>query len=185
MRRPDRLSGLVLTDHALARHWAGHLVSGFALSGELSPAAATLFGRYSVDPLARVVEEVDCGGATTPSSGHATIYERACQAIELWFTDSTLTPAKIATEVNVSTRTLARSFASRNETVMRRVFGERIRRAAGLLKSPNAAFRTTTDIAFAFACGFNDSSHLGRVFAAQVNMRPTQWRVAGASKTTT
>lgn len=180
--RPDRLSGLVLNDHALARHWAGHLVSGFALGGDLSPAAATLFGRYSVDLLAQVVEDADRGCATTHRSGHATIYTRACDAIDLRFADSTLTPATIAKDLNVSTRTLARSFASRNETVMRHVFDVRVRRAAGLLKSPNAVCRTTTDIAF--ACGFNDSSHFGRVFAAQMGMTPTQWRVASALKTT-
>lgn len=153
------------------------------MGGDLSLAAATLFGRYSVDLLAQVVEEADSGCATTPSSGHATIYTRACHAIQLRFADSTLTLARIAEDLNVSTRTLARSFASRNETIMRRVFDERVRRAAGLLKSPNAVCRTTTDIAF--ACGFNDSSHFGRVFAAQMNMTPTQWRVTSALKPTT
>lgn len=72
--RPDRLSGLVLKEHALARHWAGHLLSGFALGGDLSPAAATLFGRYSVDLLTQVVEEADRGCATTPDSGYAAIH---------------------------------------------------------------------------------------------------------------
>ena len=47
--RPERLSGLVLSDHPLARLWASHLVSGFALCADLSPDAAILFGRYSVD----------------------------------------------------------------------------------------------------------------------------------------
>src|SRR4051794_4548636 len=36
-------------------------------------------------------------------------------------------------------------------------------RAARLLSAPEAADRSITDIAF--ACGFNDSSHFGRVFA--------------------
>lgn len=110
----------------------------------------------------------------------AYIHTRACHAIELRFADPTLTPANLAKVLNVSTRTLARSFASRNESVMRRVFDERVRRAAHLLKSPNATCRTTTDIAF--ACGFNDSSHFGRVFSARMHMTPTQWRVASAFK---
>lgn len=174
--RPDRISGLVLNDHPLARLWAGHLVSGFAMSGDLSPDAANLFGRYSVDLLAQVVEGADRSCPTLPNSGHAAIHVRACYAIELRFADPTLTPAKLAKDLNVSTRTLARSFAFCNETVMQRVFDERVRRAASLLKSPKAASRTATDIAF--ACGFNDSSHFGRVFAARMNMTPTQWRVA-------
>ena len=28
----------------------------------------------------------------------------------------------------------------------------------------------------AFACGFNDASHFGRVFAARMHMTPSRWR---------
>ena len=43
-----------------------------------------------------------------------------------------------------------------------------------LLSDPRATHRTVTDIAF--ACGFNDSSHFGRVFSARMSMTPSQWR---------
>jgi AraC-like DNA-binding protein len=42
------------------------------------------------------------------------------------------------------------------------------------LSSPEAADRSVTDIAF--ACGFNDSSHFGRVFASHKGSTPSQWR---------
>jgi len=58
--------------------------------------------------------------------------------------------------------------------VSRRIFDERIRHAAKLLSDPHATHRTVTDIAF--ACGFNDSSHFGRVFSARMSMTPSQWR---------
>jgi AraC family L-rhamnose operon transcriptional activator RhaR len=49
-----------------------------------------------------------------------------------------------------------------------------VSRAARLLSAPEAADRSITDIAF--ACGFNDSSHFGRVFASQMGMAPSRWR---------
>jgi AraC-like DNA-binding protein len=64
---------------------------------------------------------------------------------------------------------------------MRRIFAERIGRAAHLLRVPEAAHRTVTDIAF--SCGFNDSSHFGRVFAARMSMTPTDWRRRGTDPT--
>ena len=57
---------------------------------------------------------------------------------------------------------------------MSRLWDERVSRAARLLSAPEAADRSITDIAF--ACGFNDSSHFGRVFAARMGMAPSRWR---------
>jgi AraC-like DNA-binding protein len=85
-----------------------------------------------------------------------------------------LTPTQIAQELKVSTRTLARVFATNNETVMQRLLDERVRQAAKLLTRPEAFHRSVTEIAF--ASGFNDASHFGRVFAAKMHMTPSQWR---------
>ena len=41
-------------------------------------------------------------------------------------------------------------------------------------RMPEAFHRSVTEIAF--ACGFNDASHFGRVFAAKMHMTPSQWR---------
>jgi transcriptional regulator GlxA family with amidase domain len=60
---------------------------------------------------------------------------------------------------------------------MRRVYDERVRRAAGLLTEAEAAHGPVTEIAF--ACGFNDASHFGRAFAARMHTTPTQWRRLG------
>ena len=57
---------------------------------------------------------------------------------------------------------------------MARLWEERVNCAARLLSAPAAADRSITDIAF--ACGFNDSSHFGRVFAARKGMAPSRWR---------
>jgi transcriptional regulator GlxA family with amidase domain len=57
---------------------------------------------------------------------------------------------------------------------MSRIWEERVNRAARLLAAPEAADRSVTDIAF--ACGFKDSSHFGRVFAARMGTAPARWR---------
>ena len=97
--------------------------------------------------------------------------------------DPNLTPGRIAQDMNVSTRTLAGVFAARNETIMRRLFEERARQAAKFLTAPEAAHRSVTEIAL--ACGFNDVSHFGRVFAAKMHMTPSEWRRRGRAQAAT
>lgn len=172
--RPELLSGAVLRDHPLGRLWGSHLASGFALAGELSSPAAALFARHSVELLAQLLEEAHRDDPTPSEAWRAAIFLGACRVIALKFGDPHLTPDQIARAMNLSTRTLERVFAANGQTIMRRVFDERIRQAAALLAAPEPAHRSVTEIAF--ACGFNDASHFGRVFAAKMGMTPSQWR---------
>jgi AraC-like DNA-binding protein len=172
--RPELLSGVVLRDSALARLWRHYLANGFAMAGEFSPAAASLFARHSVELLAQALEEAHRDKPSPSDAWRAAMFVRACQLIALKFGEPSLTPNQIAGALHVSTRTLERIFAIYGETVMRRLFDERVRQAAKLLSKPEAARRSVTEIAF--ACGFNDASHFGRVFAAKMHMTPSQWR---------
>jgi len=172
--RPEALAGLVLRDHPLARLWANHLAAGFALAGELSSDAGILFARQSVDLLAQLLHEWPRGECTTSQPVRDAIFLNACRIISLKYGDPRLSPASIAQSIGVSSRTLARVFAARNQSVMRRVFDERVDQAAKLLASRACAHRSVTDIAF--ACGFSDVSHFGRVFSDKVHMTPSQWR---------
>ena len=172
--RPELLPGAVLRDHPLARLWASHLAAGFSLAGELSSTAARLFARHSVDLLAQLMDESHRDHVTPSDAWRAAMLLRACEMIALKFGDPDLTPDQIAREIGVSSRTLARVFAANDETIMRRVFDERVRQAARLLAAPESAHRSVTEIAF--ACGFNDVSHFGRMFAGKMGMTPSQWR---------
>lgn len=172
--RPELLAGMVVRENPLMRFWATYLADGFAMANNFSPAAATLFARHSIELLAQALDEVHYDRPTPSDALRAAMFLRACQMITLRFGDSSLTPDQIARDLRISTRSLARIFAAHNETVMRRVFEERVSQAMKLLIAPEAAHRSITEIAF--ACGFNDSSHFGRVFAAQVHVTPSQWR---------
>lgn len=95
-----------MRDKPLARLWWGHLASGFALSGDLSPTAAILFARHSVDLLAQLLEEAHCDHPTPSDAGHAAIFLSARHVIALKFGNPSLMPVQIAQDLNVSTRTL-------------------------------------------------------------------------------
>jgi AraC-like DNA-binding protein len=109
-----------------------------------------------------------------PAARRADLYARAGRLVALRFDDPDLAPAGIARHLRVSSRLLHKIFAERGQTVMGVLWDERVNRAARLLSAPEAADRSITDIAF--ACGFNDSSHFGRVFAARRGMTPSRWR---------
>ena len=172
--RPDLLPGAVLHGHPLGRLWANHLSSGFTLSGDLSPAAGRLFARHSVDLLTQLLEEAHSDKPTPSAAVRAALFLNACHVIALNYGNPGLTPVRIAQQLKVTTRTLARIFAANNQTVMQRLYDERVRQAARLLIEPGASSRSVADIAF--HCGFNDASHFGRVFAAKMHVTPSQWR---------
>jgi AraC-like DNA-binding protein len=172
--RPERLAGAVLGTHPLGRLWSRHLAAGFALAHELSSAAALLFARQSLDLLVQLLDEAHRDGPAAAETVRAAVLTAAGRVIARRFGEPNLTPASIARDVGVSSRTLERAFAAQGETVMRRVFEERLRQAARHLRSPDSAHRSITDIAF--ACGFNDSSHFGRLFVRTMHVTPSQWR---------
>ena len=173
--RPDLVPCAVLRrDQPIARILSSYLINGFEVADGITPEAATLFEEHAVELLAQALRE---SWAEQPEPSQALregLFVRACRLIKLRFGDPDLAPEALARELGVSTRLLQRIFAEREETVMKRVFAERTARAAELLCASDAAHRSVTDIAF--ACGFSDSSHFGRVFATQMAMTPTQWR---------
>jgi AraC-like DNA-binding protein len=172
--RPELTSKAVLRDHPLVRLWASHLATGFGLAGSLSSSSAILYARHALELLAQLLEEYHHTTPTQSEAWRAAMYLEACQVIALKYGQPDLRPEDIAKAVHVSTRTLARLFAANGESVMRRVFDERIRQAARLLSGPQSMRRSITEVGF--ACGFNDASHFGRVFAARLGSSPADWR---------
>jgi AraC family transcriptional regulator, positive regulator of tynA and feaB len=175
LSRPDLLCGSSLPhDNPLTRLFASYLAAGFQTAEQLSPDAATMFAQHLIDLLAEAFTGAD-GDQPVPSKAwRAAMFARACRLISLKFGDPDLKPDQIAEELGISTRTLQRIFAEHDETVMQHLLQERVGRAAKLLSFPRARHRTITEIAF--ACGFNDPSHFGRVFAERMGATPSQWR---------
>lgn len=171
--RRDLVSG-VLPQEPIARLWAGQLIAGFSMASEFSRAAANVFARHSVELLVHALDEAHCHRPLPAEERREAIYLQARHLIALQFGDPDLMPQRIAQALHVSTRTLERIFARRDDSIMRRIFDERIRHAAERLEARQSAHQSITQIAF--ACGFNDSSHFTRLFASRMGTTPSQWR---------
>jgi AraC-like DNA-binding protein len=175
LARPDLVGCTVLPhNHPCVRLFAGYLAGASKSADQFSPASATMCATHLLDLLAGAfADSYQCEPAVSEAS-RAALFVRACRLISLNFSDPDFQPDRLARTLGISTRTLHRIFAEHNTTVMKHLLAERVSRAAKLLAAPEAGRRTITDIAF--ACGFNDLSHFGRVFESQMGVPPSQWR---------
>jgi AraC family transcriptional regulator, positive regulator of tynA and feaB len=160
--------------HPLARLIGRYVATAFDIADSLPPAAAAMMAEHVVDLVAQALRDDHLGDVRSTQARRAAVFMRACHTIALRFADPELTTKQIADDAGVSARFLQLIFAEQGTSVSRRIFDERIRHAAKLLSDPQATHRSVTDIAF--ASGFNDSSHFGRVFSARMSMTPSQWR---------
>jgi AraC-like DNA-binding protein len=173
--RMDVLHGaLARRDEPLARLVMSYFVNGFETAKELTPDASALFVQHSVELLALALAESPRLEPVRAVALRDGLFVRACRLISLRCGEPGLSPTTIAQALGISPRLLQRIFAERDKTLMAHVWSERVNGAAKLLADPRAAHRSITEIAF--ACGFSDSTHFGRVFAAHMGMTPTQWR---------
>lgn len=98
---------------------------------------------------------------TVPSQ----IYAAALSMITARVGDPSLTTASVASELNVSIRTLQRQFSSRGTTVDRSIRRARVEHAVSLLEDP--AYSALTVDRIAQSCGLTTGSSLARAFAAE------------------
>jgi AraC family transcriptional regulator, positive regulator of tynA and feaB len=175
LARPDLVHGSVVRREApFARILSGYVLTALETAEQMTDDAASLFAMHSVELMLGALGQIRPGSPASTDAVHEALFTRACRIIDFKCSDSTLAPASIASELGISVRLLHRLFAERGKTAMKTIFAERVSRAAKLLADPNAAHRSITEIAF--ACGFNDSTHFGRAFAARMHMPPSEWR---------
>jgi AraC family transcriptional regulator, positive regulator of tynA and feaB len=175
LARPDLLNRAILRrGRPLTRLLTSYLLSGLDVADEITPVAATLFQEQAVELLAQALRESLAEQPAPSAAWREAIFVRASRLIRLHSGNANLSPEPLARELGISRRHLQKIFAEHGETIMKRVFLERVANAAALLADPEAAHRSVTDIAF--SCGFSDSSHFGRVFAARMGMTATEWR---------
>ena len=175
LARPDLVHGSVVRrDAPFARMLGGYVLTGFDTAAQMTDDAASLFAMHSVELMVGALGQIRPGSpAPTARCMRRSLPALAGSSISSAAIQSS-SPAWIASELGISMRLLHQLFAERGKTVMKTVFTERVGRAAKLLADPNAAHRSITEIAF--ACGFNDSTHFGRAFAARMHMPPSEWR---------
>jgi AraC family transcriptional activator of tynA and feaB len=175
LARPDAVAGAVLRrGHPVSQLFASYVRNGFETAAELSADGAAMFAAHTLELLALALGERPSAEPLPAQALREALFVRAEQLIALRFAEPALTSDRIAGSLGISTRLLQKIFAERGATVMARVWEKRVSQAARLLAIPEASHRSITEIAF--ACGFNDSAHFTRAFAARWAATPSQWR---------
>ena len=85
-------------------------------------------------------------------------------------------PVDVAAHFKVSERYVRSVFQSAGESLSAYLLRRRLERAASLLRSPEFANRTITEIAL--ECGFNSASHFGHRFRGPYRVTPRAYRNA-------
>ncbi|QQO17744.1 helix-turn-helix domain-containing protein [Bradyrhizobium diazoefficiens] len=140
----------------------------------LAPGNAPALSEQAVDLLAMALSE-RLGKASLPSSTHrSALLYRLKAHIRARLSDPELSPAETAAALGISPRYVNDLLADEDMSFQRYVLAERLAQCRRDLASAVLAHRHISEIAFAW--GFNDLSHFGRVFREHFGMSPRDFR---------
>ncbi|GMP13229.1 AraC-like ligand-binding domain-containing protein [Bradyrhizobium sp. TM239] len=140
----------------------------------LGPGNAAVLSEQAVDLLALALSE-RLGETSLPSSTHrsALIY-RLKAHVRAHLADPDLSLSETAAALGISPRYVNDLLADEETSFQRYVLAERLAQCRRDLASPVLVQRHISEIAFAW--GFNDLSHFGRVFREHFGMSPRDFR---------
>ncbi|MCK1311923.1 helix-turn-helix domain-containing protein [Bradyrhizobium sp. 23] len=135
---------------------------------------AAALSEQAVDVLAMALGE-RLGKTPLPSSTHrSALLYRLKAHIRAHLADPDLSLSETAAALGISSRYVNDLLADEDTSFQRYVLGERLAQCRRDLASPVLAHRHISEIAFAW--GFNDLSHFGRVFREHFGMSPRDFR---------
>lgn len=175
LARPDLAAGTVLSrPSGTAGLLADYLLAASRRAAEAPVPAQLHVDAHLLELLIHALNERHIEAPQPRQAIRAALLDRARRIIDRQYGDPDLDPATLALQLRVSVRYLHGLFREEGESVMRNVYRRRIEAASAALRDPSQRHRSITDVAF--ACGFRDSSHFGRVFAAELDLTPSEWR---------
>jgi AraC-like DNA-binding protein len=120
---------------------------------------------------ARALQELLCGRSAEPALPHPVpgLYAMAVAMIREKMFEPLLSRNRVADELGVSVRTLARAFAMHGTSFDRSLWDNRLEAAYEALLSRRAGTNITE---IALRHGFSDSSHFARRFKARFGVKP-------------
>ncbi|MCK1384869.1 helix-turn-helix domain-containing protein [Bradyrhizobium sp. 21] len=140
----------------------------------LAPDNAAALSEQAVDLLAMALSE-RLGKTSLPSSTHrSALLYRLKAHIRTHLADPDLSLSETAAALGISSRYVNDLLADEDASFQRYVLGERLAQCRRDLASAVLAHRHISEIAFAW--GFNDLSHFGRVFREHFGMSPRDFR---------
>jgi len=135
---------------------------------------AAALSEQAVDLVAMVLSE-RLGTTSLPSSTHrSALLYRLKAYVRAHLSDPELSLSETAAAQGISPRYINDLFADEQTSFQRYVLSERLAQCKRDLASPMLAHRHVGEIAFAW--GFNDLSHFGRVFREHYGMSPRDFR---------
>ena len=139
----------------------------------LAPEQATRLSEQAVDLVAMALAEY-LPAQPSASTHRAALLYRLKAHIRAHLSDPELSLAETAAALGISPRYVNDLLSDEETSFQRLVLKERLSRCARDLASPLLAHRQVGEIAFAW--GFNDLSHFGRVFREHYGASPREWR---------
>ena len=140
---------------------------------QIDPHHAVALSEQAVDLVAMALS--DRLGKTAPSSTHrSALLYRLKAHIRAHLSDPDLSLSDTAAALGISPRYVNDLLSQEHTSFQRYVLAERLAQCKRDLASPVLAHRHISEIAFAW--GFNDLSHFGRVFREHFGMSPRDFR---------
>ena len=140
---------------------------------EIQPEHAVRLSEQAVDLVAMALSE-RLGTQALPSTRRLALLHRLKAHVRTHLADSDLSISETATALGVSPRYVNDLLSEEGTSFQRFVLTERLAQCQRDLASPILAHRHVSEIAFAW--GFNDVSHFGRVFRERYGLSPRDFR---------
>ena len=142
-------------------------------ANRIAPEQATRLSEQAVDLVAMALAE-RLPAQPAASTHRAALLYRLKAHIRAHLADPALSLAETAAALGISPRYVNDLLSDEDTSFQRHVLKERLSQCARDLASPMLAQRQIGEIAFAW--GFNDLSHFGRVFREHYGASPREWR---------
>jgi len=154
---------------------ASQFIAGLSeVADRLDDDTATRLADQAVDLLAMAMSELLGRPALASSTHRSALLYRLKAHVLAHLPNPDLGLAETAAALGISSRYINSLFADEDTSFQRFVLAQRLERCKRDLVSPTHAHRHISEIAFAW--GFNDLSHFGRVFREHYGMSPRDWR---------
>jgi AraC-like DNA-binding protein len=146
---------------------------------EIQPEHAVRLSEQAVDLVAMALSE-RLGTQALPSTRRLALLHRLKAHVRTHLADPDLSISEAATALGVSPRYVNDLLSEEGTSFQRFVLTERLAQCQRDLASPILAHRHVSEIAFAW--GFNDVSHFGRVFRERYGLSPRDFRTSKLPK---
>lgn len=177
-KRFDRIAEV--STHVVGReHRMGALASDYLAllpryAAAIDGTTATALTGYTLDIVALALGGLSQNGVQKQSPARATTASKLRVFIESQLDDPMLNPSTVANGTGIGLRYAQAVLADEGTTIVRLIQARRLEQCERALGSDSQKHRTVGEIAFAW--GFTDLTHFGRLFKKRFRMTPGEYR---------